>query len=98
MHFRHLQLATSLAEPGSISQAEEYESYVMNTRLEKSIGLLIGALGLIWGLYHVIYEVHALGQELDPGFLRLGPMQTMMLGLILWLHGRYRQAVDINRA
>ena len=70
----------------------------MNTRLEKSMGLLIGAIGFIWGLYHVVYEVHALGQELDPGFLRLGPMQTMLLGLILWLHGKYRQSTDANRA
>ena len=70
----------------------------MHTRLEKSAGLLIGAAGLIWGLYHIVYEVHALGQELDPGFLRLGPMQTMLLGLILWLHGKYRQSVDVNRA
>jgi hypothetical protein len=70
----------------------------MSSRLEKTIGQVIGASGLIWGLYHVVYEVHALGQELDPGFLRLGPMQTMLLGLILWLHGRYRQSIDVNRA
>ena len=70
----------------------------MSTWWEKTMGLLIGSSGLIWGLYHIVYEVHALGQELDPGFLRLGPMQTMMLGLILWLHGRYRQSVDVNRA
>jgi hypothetical protein len=70
----------------------------MSIRLEKTIGTLIGASGLVWGLYHVVYEVHALGQELDPGFLRLGPMQTMLLGLILWLHGKYRQSIDVNRA
>ncbi|HEV3317568.1 MAG TPA: hypothetical protein VG488_11380 [Candidatus Angelobacter sp.] len=70
----------------------------MSSRLEKTIGQVISASGLIWGLYHVVYEVHALGQELDPGFLRLGPMQTMLLGLILWLHGRYRQSIDVNRA
>lgn len=70
----------------------------MSTRWEKAMGELIGASGLIWGLYHIVYEVHALGQEIDPGFLRLGPMQTMLLGLILWLHGRYRQSIDVNRA
>ena len=46
----------------------------MQGRWEKTIGQMIGFGGLFWGLYHIVYEVHALGQELDPGFLRYGPI------------------------
>ena len=71
----------------------------MSAQWEKTIGQVIGLGSMIWGLYHVVYEVHALGQELDPGFLRYGPMQSLLLGLILWLHGKYRRpSINANNA
>ena len=79
-----------LVKPGFNSIVGFMELF-MQGRWEKTIGQMIGFGGLFWGLYHIVYEVHALGQELDPGFLRYGPMPTMLLGLILWLHGKYRQ-------
>jgi hypothetical protein len=63
----------------------------MATWLERLIGLLLAIVAVAWAAYHLA-SVH----EFQAGFLRLGPMQLLMAGLMLWLHGKYR-AVHFTR-
>jgi hypothetical protein len=59
----------------------------MATWLERLMGLLLAVVAVLWAAYHLVSV-----REFQPGFLRLGPMQLLMAGLLLWLHGRYRAA------
>lgn len=57
----------------------------MPSWVEKLSGLLLVVVAVLWAAYHLA-SVH----EFQGGFLRLGPMQILMAGLMMWLHGRYR--------
>lgn len=57
----------------------------MATWMEKLAGSLLIVFAVLWAVYHLA-SVH----QFQPGFLRLGPMQLLMAGLMMWLHGRYR--------
>jgi len=59
----------------------------MATWLEKQIGSLLVIAAVVWAVYHLA-SVHAF----EGGFLRLGPVQLLMAGLMVWLHGKYRAA------
>ena len=50
-------------------------------------------MAVIWAVWHV-----ASVRELHPAYLRLGPMQLLMAGLLVWLHGKYRGSVHVNKA
>jgi len=65
----------------------------MATRLERQIGFLLALMAVIWAVWHV-----ASVRELHPAYLRLGPMQLLMAGLLVWLHGKYRGSVHVNGA
>jgi hypothetical protein len=59
----------------------------MATWVERLIGLFLAIVAVVWAAYHL-----ASVREFQGGFLRLGPMQLLMAGLMVWLHGRYRAA------
>ncbi|MBZ5523951.1 MAG: hypothetical protein LAP21_17075 [Acidobacteriia bacterium] len=63
----------------------------MGRWLEKWFGLLLAIAGVVWAAYHIIR--HA---TFSAGFMRLGPMQLLMLGLMLWLHGKFRNATTAH--
>lgn len=62
-------------------------SGIMGRWVEKSAGFLLVVAGLVWAALHTMQR-----EALDPGFLRLGPMQVLLLGSMLWLHGKFRKA------
>lgn len=57
----------------------------MGTRLEKQIGWLLVIGALIWAAY-----VLASMRGFPAAYLRLGPMQLLMAGILLWIHGKHR--------
>jgi hypothetical protein len=59
----------------------------MATWIERQSGLLLVIVAVFWAAYHVasVHEFHA-------AYLRLGPMQLLMAGMMLWLHGKFRAA------
>jgi hypothetical protein len=64
----------------------------MATWAEKLMGLLLAIAALVWAAFHWF-----IAHQFQPGFLRLGPMQILMAGLMLWLHGKHR-AMNFTRA
>lgn len=66
----------------------------MGTWFERQIGFWLATGSVLWAAYHIMH----IAGEFDPGYLRLGPMQLCMAGLMLWLHGKYRSSTDIHRA
>ena len=65
----------------------------MTTWLEKQIGWLLAIAALIWAGYYL-----ASTGESKIEHLRLGPLQLLLAGILVWLHGKYRNSVHINRA
>jgi len=57
----------------------------MATWLEKQIGWVLAIAAIIWAGYYL-----ASANEFKIEHLRLGPMQLFMAGVLLWLHGKYR--------
>jgi len=65
----------------------------MNAWWERQTGLLFALSGVSWALHHIYGE-----GRLNPAYLRLGPMQVIMLGLMMWLHGKFRRPVAVKKA
>jgi hypothetical protein len=57
----------------------------MGTWIERQSGLLLVIVAVIWAVYHVV-SIH----EFNAAYLRLGPMQLLLAGTMLWLHGKFR--------
>ena len=64
----------------------------MGTWIEKQVGFLLVLVSVGWAIYYFAHE-----SSIQRGFLRLGPMQLFLLGLLLWLHGKFRHSVNVNR-
>lgn len=58
----------------------------MAMRLEKQFGWLLAITAVVWAAY-LLVSMH----EFHGAYLRLGPMQVLMAGVLLWLHGKYRK-------
>lgn len=63
----------------------------MAIRLEKQIGWLLGIAAVIWGAYLLA----SMG-EFHGAYFRLGPMQLLMAGVLLWVHGKFRTSKSVN--
>ncbi|HEY6248514.1 MAG TPA: hypothetical protein VI685_01060 [Candidatus Angelobacter sp.] len=64
----------------------------MATRLEKQSGWLLAIVAVIWAAYLLVDM-----SEFHAAYLRLGPMQLLMAGILLWLHGKYRASPSPHR-
>ena len=63
----------------------------MATRLEKQVGWLLAIAAVVWAAYLLatLHEFHA-------AYLKLGPMQLLMAGVMVWLHGRFRASASVH--
>jgi hypothetical protein len=59
----------------------------MGTWIEKFVGVLLAVMAILWAAYHM-----ASVRGFEAAYLRLGPMQVLMGGILMWLHGRFRAA------
>ena len=57
----------------------------MGTWIEKLFGVLLVVMAVLWAAYHM-----ASVRGFEAAYLRLGPMQLLMAGILMWLHGKFR--------
>jgi hypothetical protein len=57
----------------------------MGTWIERQLGLILAVAAVLWAAYHMA-RVHGF----QAAYLRLGPMQVLMAGILMWLHGKFR--------
>ena len=62
-------------------------------RTEVRLGSLIAAGGVIWTAHEATRDVTSLWQL---RILPPGPLEVCAIGILVWLHARYRQATRIN--
>jgi len=69
----------------------------MRPWIEERIGSLLAAAGVGWAVYHGTYETHDLIQGFTAVYLKSGPLELCAIGILVWLHGKYRKAASVNR-
>ncbi len=63
-------------------------------RGEESLGSLIAAGGIIWSVQEATKGLAELWQlKLLPP----GPLEICALGILIWLHAKWRRSVSVNR-
>jgi hypothetical protein len=61
---------------------------------EESVGSLIAAGGIVWSVQEATKSLAELWQ------LRLlppGPLEVCAIGILIWLHAKWRRSVNVNR-
>jgi len=65
--------------------------------MEERLGALLAAGGVIWAVYHGTYETHDLVQGFTAVYLKSGPLELSAIGILVWIHGKYRNSMSMNR-
>ena len=72
-------------------------SQLMKPWVEEKAGALIAAGGVGWAVYHGTYVAHDIVQGFTAIYLKSGPLELCAIGILIWLHGKYRKATSVNR-
>jgi len=70
---------------------------VMSPYLEEQIGPLISAAGVGWAVYHGTYVAHNIVQGFTAVYLKSGPLEICAIGILVWLHGKWRRSTSVDR-
>jgi hypothetical protein len=62
----------------------------MKIRTEETFGRLLAVAGLFWAGFHVRQYLLNLAPLLMPA----GPLELTALGLLVWLHAKWRRSVS----
>jgi hypothetical protein len=69
-------------------------SFSMSIHGEESLSSLVAAGGIIWSVQEATKGLAELWQ------LRLlppGPLEVCAIGILIWLHAKWRRSVNVNR-
>jgi hypothetical protein len=69
----------------------------MKPWIEEKAGSLVAAGGVGWAVYHGTYVAHDIVQGFTAIYLKSGPLELSAIGILIWLHGKYRNATSVNR-
>jgi len=66
---------------------------MLRIRTEERLGSLLSAAGVIWGVQEATKDLAHLWKF---SILPPGPMEVCALGVLIWLHAKWRRSVKIN--
>ena len=66
----------------------------MSIQREESLGSLIAGGGIIWSVQEATKGLAELWQL---RLLRPGPLEVCAIGILVWLHAKWRRSVNVNR-
>jgi len=69
----------------------------VTTYFEEQAGPIISVIGVGWAVYHGTYVAHDIGQGFTAVYLKSGPLELCAIGILLWLHGKWRRSTNMNR-
>ncbi|HYN16158.1 MAG TPA: hypothetical protein VES66_10280 [Terriglobales bacterium] len=62
----------------------------MKIRAEENLGILIAMGGFVWAAFQVRqYLLHV-----SPFWVRAEPLEVCALGIVVWLHAKWRRSVS----
>ena len=78
---------------GSVPARAEAASGSLRIQTEERLGSLISAAGTIWGVWEATQDLAHLWRftVLPPG-----PLEVCALGVLIWLHAKWRRSVKVN--
>jgi len=81
------------ARPQNTAKKASSQGGLLSIRSEERLGSLITAAGMIWGTYAATVDFDALWRMrvLPPG-----PVEVCMLGILTWLHGKWRRSMKVD--
>jgi len=65
--------------------------------LEEQLGPVVACVGVGWAVYHGTYVAHDIAQGFTAIYLKSGPLEICAIGILIWLHGKYRRVTNMNR-
>jgi hypothetical protein len=66
---------------------------MLRIRTEEILGSLIAAAGIIWGIAEATKDFAGL---LKLRLLPPGPLEVCALGVLLWLHAKWRRSIRVE--
>jgi len=69
---------------------EKTDGSLLSVRAEERFGSLLAAAGTIWAVYVATSDYNNLWHM---QIMRPGPVEVGLLGLLLWLHGKWRRSI-----
>jgi hypothetical protein len=69
----------------------EHKSWSRRIKTEERIGSLIASGGLIWCTQVLTVDIH----DLDSLMRTPGPLEVCAIGILIWLHAKWRRSVQI---
>jgi hypothetical protein len=48
-------------------------------------------------VYHGTYVAHDIVQGFTAIYLKSGPLEVCAIGILIWLHGKWRRATSVDR-
>ncbi len=74
-------------------QKAKSQGRLVSISTEERLGSLIAAGGMIWGAYTATVEFAGVWTF---EIIRPGPMEVCALGILVWLHAKWRRATKVN--
>ena len=69
------------------------QSHLLSIRAEERLASLLAAAGMIWGVYTATVDYAGLWRlSINPP----GPLEVCILGILAWLHAKWRRSVKVN--
>jgi hypothetical protein len=69
----------------------ERKSWSRRIKTEERLGSLVASAGLIWGTQVLTANIH----DLDSLTRTPGPLEVCALGILIWLHAKWRRSVHV---
>lgn len=79
--------------PVAKPRAAKSQGPLIAVSTEERLGSLIAASGLIWGAYTATQNFAGVF-SLD--LVRQGPVELCALGIVIWLHAKWRRATNVK--
>ena len=81
------------AVPKPAQKSKGGGGHLLSIATEERLGSLIAAGGMIWGAYAATVDyAGVLSLELIPA----GPIEVCALGILIWLHAKWRRSTKVN--
>jgi len=78
---------------GDVPAQKQSGGELLSIPMEERLGSLISGVGVIWTVQEATKDLAGLWQF---SILRPGPLEVCAIGILIWLHAKWRRSVTIK--
>lgn len=82
-----------VAIPKTTKKKQSSEGGLLSGRTEERLGSLLAASGTAWLVYVATTDLAHLWQM---RVMQIGPVEVCVLGILLWLHAKWRRSIKVD--